>query len=151
MEIYRVAFIGHREIDNVGYVEDAIGEIAKSLLRTYEYIDFYVGRNGDFDISVASAVKRAQKSYGNSNSSLILVLPYSVKDECFFERFYDGIYYPLDHKTHFKKAITLRNKWMIDNADLLICYVEEGRKGGALTTMNYAKKQGLRIINLAIR
>ena len=84
MEIYRVAFIGHREIDDVRYVEDAIGETLESLLRTYEYIDFYVGRNGDFDISAASAVKRAQKTYGNNNSSLILVLPYNVKDECFF-------------------------------------------------------------------
>ena len=69
----------------------------------------------------------------------------------FFEGFYDGIYYPLDNKTHFKNAITLRNKWMIDNADLLICYVEKGRKGGAMTTLNYAKKQGLRVINLATK
>ena len=149
VDIYRVAFIGHGEIDDIRYVEDAIQEIAKGLLRTYEYVDFYVGRNGDFDISVASAIKRAQKSNDNSNSSLIVVLPYTVKDEYFLEQFYDEIYYPLDHKTHFKEAITKRNRWMIDNADLLICYVEEGRYGGAMTTLKYAQNSRIRIINLA--
>ena len=149
VDIYRVAFIGHREIDDIRYIEDTIQGIAEGLLRTYEYVDFYVGRNGDFDISAASAIKRAQKSYGNSNSSLIVVLPYTVKDEYFLEQFYDEIYYPLDPKTHFKEAITKRNRWMIDNADLLICYVEEGQCSGAMTTLKYAQNNGIRIINLA--
>ena len=39
---------------------------------------------------------------------------------------------------------------MIDNADLLVAYVEPDRKGGALTTLKYAEKKGVEIINLAI-
>ena len=149
VDIYRVAFIGHRKIYDIRYIEDAIQEIAEGLLRTYEYVDFYIGRNGDFDISVASAIKRAQNHYDSSNSSLILVLPYAVKDEYFLEQFYDEICYPLDPQTHFKEAITKRNRWMIANADLLICYVEEGRYGGAMTTLKYAQNSGMHIINLA--
>ena len=149
VDIYRVAFIGHREIDDIIYVEDAIQELALTLLRKYEFVDFNLGRNGDFDISAASAIKRAQKQYGTQNSSINLILPYKSKDECFFEEFYDEIEYPIDRSIHFKEAITQRNKWIMDNSNLLICYVEEGRNGGALTALNYAKKQGLKIINLA--
>ncbi len=47
-------------------------------MRRKEYVEFYVGRNGDFDTMVASAVKRCQKRYGKENSSLILVIPYAV-------------------------------------------------------------------------
>ena len=35
------------------------------------------------------------------------------------------------------------------NADLLIAYVEKGRKGGAMTTLKYAEKKGIEIINLS--
>ena len=38
---------------------------------------------------------------------------------------------------------------MIDNADLLVAYVEEDRSGGAMTTLKYAKSKGVKIINLA--
>ena len=151
VQIYRVAFIGHREIDDIRYIEDRIEELAFDLLRRYEYVDFNMGRNGDFDISAASAIKRVQKKYGKENSSLTLILPYKSKDECFFEEFYDEIIYPIDRSVHFKEAITKRNEWIMDNSDLLICYIEQKRKGGALTALNYATKQGLKIINLATK
>jgi len=151
VDIYRVAFIGHREINDIRFIEDKIEELAIDLLCRYEYVEFNLGRNGEFDISAASAIKRVQKKYGKENSSLTLILPYKSKDECFFEEFYDEIVYPIDRSVHFKEAITKRNKWMMDNSDLLICYVEQERKGGALTALNYATKQGLKIINLATK
>ncbi len=149
MEIYRVAFIGHRDIDNIKEIEYRIEEIAKHLICQHEYVEFYIGRNGDFDISVASSIKRVQKALGASNSTLTLVLPYNVRDEYFLRKFYDDLCYPLDPKTHYKSAITKRNKWMVDNSDLLICFVKQGQSGGALTTFKYAHKQGIEVINLA--
>ena len=50
MEIYQVAFIGHRRIDAYEHLEDRIEQIARDLIRQKEYVEFYVGRNGDFDI-----------------------------------------------------------------------------------------------------
>lgn len=148
MEIYRVAFIGHRELFNIVAIENEIEEIAKGLMRKHEFVEFYIGRNGDFDILAASAIKRAQISCETNNSELILVLPYSVKDECYYEEYYDNIYYPLDPKTHYKNAIQKRNEWLVENCDMLIAYVEPNRVGGAMTTLQYAKKRGVNIINL---
>lgn len=151
VEIYRITFIGHREIDGQYDLEDRIEKIVRDKLCIKEYVEFYVGRNGDFDLSVASSVKRAQKTVGDHNSSLILVQPYPMKDDEYYEKYYDEIYYPVSSKTHPKAAITMRNKWMIEHSDLLIAFVEEGRKGGALTALEYAVKQNVEIINLALQ
>lgn len=59
------------------------------MLRTKKYVEFYLGRNGDFDILAASVIKRLQKNYRNDNSALILVLPYPVKDYEYYEKYYD--------------------------------------------------------------
>ncbi|MCH5158727.1 MAG: hypothetical protein J1F33_05995 [Clostridiales bacterium] len=51
--------------------------------------------------------------------------------------------------THFKRQITLSNQLMTDACDSLICYVDEkAYRSGAKTALNYAKKRGLKIINL---
>ena len=150
MEIYRIAFIGHREIYGHYRLEEKIEQIAREKLHEKEYVEFYVGRNGDFDISVASAIKRAQKAVGHHNSCLILLQPYPMKDDEYYEKFYDELQYPVDSKTHPKAAITKRNQWMVENAELLVAFVEEGRKGGAFNTLKYAQKIGVEIINLAL-
>ncbi len=149
MDIYRVSFIGHHELYGLMQIEKQLEEIIIKLLCHHEYVEFYVGRNGDFDISVASAIKRAQKSQGHPNSSLILVLPYPMKNQEDYEKFYDEVIIPIESKTHPKAAITKRNQWLMDHSELLIAYVEDGRKGGAYTAMKYAESRGEPILNLA--
>ena len=105
MEIYRIAFIGHREIYGHYLLEDQIEQIARDKLYEKEYVEFYVGRNGDFDISLASAIKRAQNAVGHHNSCLILLQPYPMKEDEYYEKFYDEVQYPVDSKTHPKAAI----------------------------------------------
>ena len=62
MEIYRVALIGHRVLPDIRKVEDDLEKHICNLLKAKEYVEFYMGRNGDFDICAASAIKRAKKS-----------------------------------------------------------------------------------------
>ena len=150
MEIYRIAFIGHSVIYGQYRLEDKIEDLIREKLHMKEYVELYVGRNGDFDISVASATKRAQEALGHHNSSLVLIQPYPMKDDPYYEKFYDEVWYPIDSKTHPKAAIAKRNQWMMENADLLIAYVEPWRKGGAYTAMKYANKLEKEIINLAV-
>ena len=65
MEIYRNSFIGHREIDDCFFVEDQVYNVVCELIRTKEYVEFYVGRNSEFDFLVAS-VLNAQNASGES-------------------------------------------------------------------------------------
>ena len=49
LEIYTVAFFGHRYIDDILKVEEQLEDYIRKLLQEHEYVDFLVGRNGDFD------------------------------------------------------------------------------------------------------
>ncbi len=146
--IYRVSFVGHRDTYDLNKIEKTLSTIIEDLLKRNLYVDFMVGRNGDFDIAVASIIKRTLRNSDYNNGTIALVLPYKVKDEIYYKNYYDEIVYPVARKTHFKRAITERNTWMVDNSELLICYVEKER-GGARDMLEYAKRKGVEVINLA--
>ena len=61
---------------------------------------------------------------------------------------YDSTVYPPLEKVPPKYAISERNKWMVSEADLIIAYVKYAR-GGAYNGLQYARRRGKRIINLA--
>ena len=147
MNTYRVSFIGHREIPVSRDLDERLEADIFELIRTKEYVEFYVGRNGDFDILVASIIKRVQKKLREDNNSLILVIPYVLKDMEYYEKYYDEIIYPVEG-VHFKSAITARNRWLVENSDLLLAYVSKS-EGGAATCLKYAQKQGIKIKNYA--
>ena len=51
-------------------------------------------------------------------------------------------------EAHPKSAIQVRNRSMIDRADLVVCCIQH-KSGGAYATIRYAEKQGKKIVNLA--
>jgi len=153
LEIYTVAFFGHRYIDNPFKVEELLEEQIKKLINGKEYVDFLVGRNGEFDQCVSSTVLRVRKNYRDDNSSLVLMLPYPtaeyINNQNYFEDYYSDIEISYAaSKAHPKSAIQIRNREMVDRADLIICYVEE-KRGGAWQTIQYATTQEKIVINLA--
>lgn len=149
-DIYRVSFIGHREVEHFREVEEQLERIIVELIKTKEYVEFYVGRNGEFDLMVASVIKRSQRDYGYANSSLILVIPYPIANLEDMEKYYDEVMYPVElYKVHYKAAITKRNEWMVGHSDLLIAYVIR-EEGGAYTCFRMAEEKGVRTQKLKI-
>ena len=80
MEVYTVAFIGHRYLDDIFRVEAKLEAHIKELLQSHEYVEFLVGRDGEFDQAVASTVRRMKRAVGDCNSSLVWVLPYPTAE-----------------------------------------------------------------------
>ena len=153
MEIFTVAFFGHRYIDNPFRIEERLEEHIYRLLAEKEYVDFLVGRDGEFDQFASSAVLRIRKRYRDDNSSLILVLPYARAEYLNNEESYHNYYSEVEisyeaSKAHPKAAIQIRNREMVDRADLILCCIER-EHGGAWQTIQYAIKQGKTVINLA--
>ena len=153
LNIFTVAFFGHRYVDNIIKVEELLEKQLRKLLDENEYVDFLVGRNGCFDQCVSSLVLRVRKNHRNDNSALVLVLPYPtaeyLNNEDNFHDYYTDV--EISHAAsvaHPKSAIQIRNREMVDRADLIICYIEH-KKGGAWQTVKYAIEQGKMIINLA--
>ena len=115
------------------------------MIQTKEFVEFYVGRNGEFDIMVASVIKRAQRDYGSSNNSLILVLPYPIADMDDMEKYYDEVWYPQElYNVHYKAAITKRNEWFVNHSDMLVAYVERDY-GGAYECLKKAQQTDTQI------
>ena len=153
MNTYTVCFFGHREIYNLFELEEKLEEHIRILLESKEYVEFLVGRNGEFDQLVSSTVRRVKRNYRDDNSALVLVLPYLSaeyeKNEEAFQEYYDEVEIcQSSSAAHFKAAMQLRNREMVDRADLVLCCIER-KSGGAYQTILYAKKQNKQIINLA--
>lgn len=153
MNIYTVSFFGHREVEDFFSVEQRLEGLIRDLLQQQEYVEFLVGRNGEFDQLAASAVLRVKRLAGGDNSSLVLVLPYVTAEfannQESFADYYDEIEISeAAADKHFKAAIQARNREMVDRSDLLICYVTH-KSGGAYRTVQYAKRQGKKILNAA--
>lgn len=153
MEVYTVAFFGHRMLDYSLQIENRLDIIIKRLISEKTYVEFLVGRNGEFDQYVSSAIIRTKRTYRDDNSFHILVLPYATAEYLnnvrSFEEYYDEIEICQESaRAHYKSAIQIRNRLMVDRADLIVCCIDR-ELGGAYQTIQYAQKQKKRIINLA--
>ena len=148
MNIFTVSMFGHREIGDLRRLNESLLPIVKELIKTKTYVSFLIGRNGEFDEYAASVIKRAQKKLENINNDITLVLPYTVADIQYYEKYYDHVMIPESlYGVHPKSAITKKNQWMVEQSDLVIVWVERN-KGGAYAAMEYAKKLGKYVVNL---
>jgi len=146
---YKVVLFGHRNFCGHRILDEYLYPLLGDLLSTKPFVEIYIGRNGEFDIYAATIVKRVKKAFGTPNNEFICVLPYPIKDMEYYEDYYDSVMIPeCVEKAHPKGAIAKRNKWMVEQADLFICYVE-AEEGGAYNALKYAKKLKKQIINLA--
>lgn len=153
LDTYTVSFFGHRQIENVLRLEKALEEIICHLLREKEYVEFLVGRDGEFDQLVSSTVKRCKRRIGEHNNALIWVQAYPsaeyLNNEESFHSYYDEIEIcEASASAHFKAAIQIRNRSMVDRSHLVVFFVDR-KYGGAYQTMRYAQKNNVPLINLA--
>ena len=102
----------------------------------------------------ASAVRAAKARHRDKKIQLYLIEPYFHaglnRAKEYNEILYDGIIIPQElNGVHPKAAIQKRNRWMVDQAELLIAFVCRDF-GGAYEALKYAKRKGdARIINFA--
>ena len=134
--------------------EDCLKDEIEAYLAGIDEASFYVGGRGEFDGMAAAAVRAAKARHRDKKIQLYLIEPYFHtglnRDKEYNEKLYDGIIIPQELLgVHPKAAIQKRNRWMCDQAELLIAFVYRDF-GGAYETLNYAMRKGnLRIINLA--
>lgn len=153
MNIYTVSFFGHRTIDCETEIEYRLDKLLHDLITQKEYIDFLIGRDGEFDLLASAAIKRAIRSYDCGNTHFTLVLPYMKAEyrdnEKEYLDYYDEVEIcPESAEAHPKSAIQIRNRSIVDRSDLVICCIRR-KSGGAYKTIQYARKQGKKVIDLA--
>ena len=147
MEIFRASFFGHREIEEHRLIETELIKIVKELVDSKEYVEFRIGINGEFDAIAASAIRRVQNLYGKYNNCLILVLPYDKAGIEYIEKSFDEVERPALSNVHPKAAIGNRNKWMIEQSDLVVIYCNR-KQGGAYNAYNWARKLNKEVLQI---
>ncbi len=153
LSIYTVSFFGHRILRNPMQAEKHIETLVRKLICEKEYVEFLVGRDGDFDLLVASCVMRVKKDLFEANSSLIWVQPYPLSSYLNnpqdFEKFYDEVeFFDSNNSVQPKSAFKKRNEALLKRSDLAIFWVENNY-GGAYSSLQYAKAHNIKNINLA--
>lgn len=155
MKQQTVCFTGHRKIPSGGIpmVKNRLVEtITKSIEKGYRF--FGAGGALGFDTIAAQTVLELKKRY--PDIKLILVLPcqnqtrgWSEDDVSEYERIKseaDKVVYTSDH--YFRGCMQKRNRHLVDNSNLCICYLTDFQ-GGTAYTVDYAQKSKIAIINLA--
>lgn len=152
MDIFTVSFFGHRKIEDSLRIEENLEHLIRKILTEKQYVEFLVGRDGEFDQIVSSTIRRCKRTVRGDNSSLIWVLPYLTaeyrENHESYQEYYDSVEICEASATgHYKNAHQLRNREMVDRSNLVVCCIQR-EIGGAWQTMKYARKNNIPLINL---
>ena len=109
MNTFTVSFFGYRQMDSSITVERKLENIVRELLLSKEYVEFLIGRDGEFDQLATSTIRRCKQNIRQDNSAPVLVLPYVTAEyrnnEQSFCKYYDELEICADSaKRHHKTA-----------------------------------------------
>lgn len=135
-------FCGHR-IVTTEKLEEKIYVNLYNLIENYGYNAFYSGGMGEFDIMCEQAIRKLKIVYPDIRLYRI-VYRYKTDMES-IKKLVDEIIIPDLGDAYYKKIIDLRNRWMVDMSQCVLCYINKNY-GGAYKTMKYAETLGKDII-----
>ena len=150
-------FTGHRELPPEEQAEIA-SRLECVISAQYQKGIRYYGAGGalGFDALAARTVIRLRESY--PDMKLILVLPcltqtrgWRPEDVAEYERIKaqaDKVVYMAQQYT--PGCMHKRNRHLVDHSGVCVCYLTK-ESGGTAYTVNYAKRHGVEIINIAWR
>lgn len=136
-------FFGHK--DTPKEIEPTLRSTLIDLIENKNVNIFYVGNHGNFDAMVRRQLVELSQVYPITYSEVLAYLP-GKKNE--YDDYTNTIL-PEGIETVPKRfAISWRNKWMIQQSDVVVTYVTHGF-GGAVKFKEIAEKQGKMVIELS--
>lgn len=148
----KVCFMGHRSINKM-LIHEKLEQVIKELIKNGND-KFIMGNHGDFDNLSLSICRKLKREFVHIKIEVVIgslnPLTRKKNEDDFINPFRDvqTVFYDVEH-VHFKRRLIEINKRMVNECDILVCYVDERKNyGGARLIKGYAEKKGLRIINL---
>ena len=154
MKTQTCCFTGHRDLpqrDHAAIQKRLESEITNLIHQGIRY--FGAGGALGFDAMAAQAVLSLKEQH--PQIKLILVLPCKNQTKDWPEKdikIYDQILQQADKVVYVSEnydsdCMQKRNRHLVDGSAVCLCYLTE-TKSGTASTVDYAKQQGLRILNL---
>ncbi len=140
-------FLGHRLVFCKKEIKEKLKEVVESKLKEgYKY--FLMGNHGEFDEIALSVCRSLKQKYTDIQIFLIITNLNHLHSK---RGLYDDIQtvvYDVEVE-HFKKRITLSNKFMVDDCESVICWIDTNKvNSGAKTALKYALRQNKKVINI---
>lgn len=148
-------FTGHRAIPENQRAQ-VFARLLEEIEKKIQEGVLYFGAGGalGFDTLAELAVLSLKNKY--PDVKLILVLPCPDQDKFWSEgdkAVFQSVVERADKVTYAERAYTKgcmhkRNRHLVDNSAHCICYLTQ-KSGGTAYTINYAREQGLDVVNIA--
>lgn len=138
-------FFGHR--DTPDSIRIPLTAVLEYLIQNTGVQEFYVGNQGNFDRLVYQALENLKPVYSQITYHVVLpYLPQKKQEPSFYSP--ERTLFPEElEQVPPRYAISRRNRWMVQKADFVVCYLSRNY-GGAAQFVRYAGKKGKHIINL---
>lgn len=137
------AFFGHRDCPYS--IESALFDVLCCLVEQHGVNEFLVGNHGNFDRIVLSQLRKLKEKYPHICYCVVLAyLPIDKQEE----RYENTIYPEGMESVPPRFAIVRRNRWIVEQCDIVVSYILYSG-GGAAQFVRLAEKKGKYIINLA--
>lgn len=151
MENRVCAFSGHRNLNSGGFDNGLLDRVILNLIKNGTNT-FLCGMAQGFDLAAAQSVLQYKKDY---DILLVACLPCANQTDTFSEKnrkIYNSVLEQCDKvitlaPVYYSGCMHERDRFMVENSDLLVCYLRK-RSGGTFYTVNYARKMGKKIIEL---
>ena len=138
-----VTFFGHKDTPNE--IEPTLRTTLVDLIENHDATEFYVGNNGNFDTMVRRQLENLSQTYPITYNIVLAYIP-TKKSE--YDDFTNTLL-PEGIETIPKRfAISYRNKWMVEQSDVVVTYVTHSF-GGAAQFKVIAQRQGKLVIELS--
>ena len=141
-------FFGHRLVLDEEKIKAKLQKTVRDLIQ--KGVDtFWLGGYGEFDALAEQVTLDLKHEFPHIQRVFALAyLPKNKEDYLYMEKLYDFMFYPEGVEVGPKKfAITRRNKYLAEHADIVVAYVT-GESGGAYQALKYAQKLNKKIILL---
>ena len=148
-----VAIFGHSFIFNIEKVKERLKKAIINLI-SLGYDTFLVGYHGDFDKLALGTLRDLKKKYNIKITLIVTSKNFFVKknkNDYVMAHNYNDVEictYPIEDY-YFKQQIIINNRFMVNDCDLVLAYVDESKyRSGARKTVKYAKKINKKIFNI---
>ena len=141
--MYSCAFIGHSLCPNSVYKKTKNTII--TLVEQHDIKNFYVGTHGNFDGYVYDILCELEKSYDIKINVVLSRLP--LENKTAYYDFSKTIFPETVSKTPPKYSIIARNRWMIDQSEFVVFFIEH-TASNSVEFARYAKSKKKKMINI---
>lgn len=138
-----VTFFGHK--DTPKEIEPTLRSTLINLIENHGATEFYVGNNGNFDTMVRRQLEELSHTYTITYNIVLAYLP-TKKNE--YDDLTNTILPEGIEAVPKRFAISYRNKWMVEQSDIVITYVAR-TYGGAWQFKAMAERQGKTVVELS--